>query len=235
MAHKEIEVVRRRLSALGYRTERRRGNHYQVLKPDGEAVRLDSGQPVMLPGTPSDSRTMENLEAQLKQAGIDLKQTPTKKGPAKERRSNILRKQLLSEMEAFNLAQSDVWKLADRLAAAEGRPCPSQPAGMVSEFLKGTSLRDLGYNWLRAAVVAIDAAQGIPAEAPPPAPEPLSPEPPDEPPEPPGVEVEGESTARPVRLPKLAIELMRWIYAQEKDDDRIEQLINEIATLELRR
>jgi hypothetical protein len=238
----EVQDLRRKLHERGYDTKPTGGGHFQVYKPNGDSLTTSKGQPITIPSTPN-SGALNRTVAQLRDLGALPKVVVPKKATRRRLKKDELKAktaQLRGDMEQvmvdYGLQQTDIYHYANYYAAQNKIPAPGNPQGIVSKLHKGqTSMMNDPYWWLRAAIDAIKAANGrIPRAEEiramtngekPPAPTPA--------PKEVGVEVEGRSAPKIARSPKLAIEAMRWIYAAEKDDDRIEQLINDIAKVEL--
>lgn len=245
-----VTDLRRDLKRRGYETRQNDSGHWEVLK-GGFPVRLENGQRITFPSTPTKggmTQTRRSLEKQ------GLLPKPERGGKRNGKRLNkeqlkaktaILRKELEEVMKDYDLRQVDIYMYADHYAEQHGIAMPANPQGIVSKLVMGKqeSMMNDPYVWLNSAIRAIKAEKGnipraealrarastqVPAPPPPPGPAPEGQ------PEPTGVEVEGRSAVVPVRVPSLAIEVMRWIYAETKDDDRIHDLVEELAILELR-
>lgn len=62
--NKEVDQLLRELRVQGWRVERTRGGHYKAFPPDPAAT------PVVIPGTPSDSRSLRNTIGLLRRGGF---------------------------------------------------------------------------------------------------------------------------------------------------------------------
>lgn len=229
-----IAELRREIHRRGYDTRKDNAGHYEVFDAEGKMVRTKRGKPVKIASTPVEgrSRSLANTVSMLRSAGV--LPPPTKVKPRQESKvklgrdrlaqySKVLRDELVRLMELYELNQAQVYRYADYYAGQHGMPVPSNPQGVISKFLKGTNLMNKNYQWLSAAVSAIKANEGIPDMTTA-----------DETPEPQetGVEVEGTSTT-PKRIPSLAFDAMRLMYADSPDDAEIREVVEKIARLEL--
>jgi hypothetical protein len=240
MASKEVDELRREIHKRGFDTERDGKGHYNIFK-DGEIIRTQKGVPLTIPGTPSDHRALKNAVSILRDHGVLPKPAEVKanghrqnvklKRDRLKQYSDALRGEVVELMKKYGLSQSDISHFADYYAHQHGSHRPTFGQGVLSKFLKGTSLGNENYNWLTQAVSAINAAEGqIPkadetrgmmsrqkekAEK--------------------GIEVVTEEKVKPMppKLPKLAFEVMQMIYKEEKDDSDVIDLVHKVAKLEL--
>jgi len=229
----DATTLRRQLEKVGYSYSRKPNGHYALLDPSGEKVRNENGVPLELSGTPSDPRWLDNQIAELRRAGIKV-HAPTNGKRAsiavgRERRkqkSAELRARLKTVMHDHGLTQADVYHFGDEYARDSGFAKPGNSQTMISGFLKGSMLMDTAMEYVERVVSAIE--QGGRPRSSAPVPGGL----------PPAIQVEGESTVKippsKPRVPELALELSRWVYSAEKDHERIEELLTEVAQLELR-
>ena len=245
----EVQDLRRKLHERGYDTRQTGSGHFAVYKTNGSPLTTSKGQPITIPSTPSQGALNRTI-ATLRDLGALPKladQTRLNKMRARrdeklnksqlKEKTRILRAEMEQVMVDYSLKQADIYHFADWYASQHGIPVPANPQGIVSKLHKGqASMMNEPYRWLRSAIDAIKAAEGkIPKADEIRA---MNGKPQEARPEPEesgvGVKVEDRTAVHVATSPKLAIEAMRWIYAEVKDDDRIEQLINEIAKVELR-
>lgn len=251
-----IDELRREIHKRGFDTSKGKDGHFRVLHPSGEQVRESNGRPVRFAATPArgkggGARSLENTVAQLRKVGVLPR--PAERGgntngdrPKRQeliRRSDVLRPQVQELIQRLGLRQSDVSHFADRRAAALLLPVPSHGQGVLSKFLQGRFLTEANLAWLGGAVDEIREAGGIP-EVPAPAatttePEPEPVEDPDETDteteeaEPEG-EPESEPTERERLIPTLAFDVMQALYSESIDDERIRELVERVAVMEVK-
>lgn len=249
----DITQLRHRIHREGYDTQKTGDGHYIVIGPHGAVVRHKSGKPFTLPSTPGNNphnikrqvSMLQDLEVLPRMS--QAKATDNGKGDKPKLHRNVLkqysdtlRPEVVQLMKEHDITQAQIVKFADQWAQQHEIAGPSWGPGVISKFLKGTTLTNTSYVWLTSALSAIRRNDGkIPSMG-----THLEQRPDgnleevengDVDPNEAGasIEVEGESTPRPPELPHLALSVMQAIYKEEKDHEGIMALVQEVARLEL--